>query len=148
MNTLDLEGSALDWAVAKAAGMRLGPKAPGRGALWFDIGIWSLPSPGGGQQSYCLRSEFDYWLARCDGPFLGYTRVWQPSADWEQGGPIIAQNRISLTQKHDGWWRACIYDLNDSPTHLHLAHEPLIAAMRCFVASKLGHRITIPKSLL
>ena len=63
------------------------------------------------------------------------------STDWSQSGPIIERERINLEPfsningeqwSADGEW--------DSPT-------PLIAAMRCYVASKLGDNIDIPEEL-
>jgi len=66
------------------------------------------------------------------------------STDWAQGGPIIEREGIGFTQFSDyPQWTAkhpqaiCF----DGPT-------PLIAAMRCYVASKLGDDINIPEELL
>jgi hypothetical protein len=73
---------------------------------------------------------------------------WKPSTNWSQGGPIIEQERISLEIKHDGWWVAQIYNVNDDPRCVCLDHSPLVAAMRCYVASELGGEIEIPEELL
>lgn len=57
---------------------------------------------------------------------------------WEHGGPIIERGQIEL--EHDGfqWWTRIRADEDFSgPT-------PLIAAMRCYVASKLGDEVDIP----
>jgi len=70
------------------------------------------------------------------------------STDWAQGGPIKTNNRISTQKKHDGWWLACIYDLNDEMTFVQLDHNELIAAMRCYVASKLGDEVEVLEGLL
>lgn len=70
-----------------------------------------------------------------------------PSTDWAQGGPIKTQERISTQIKHDGWWVACIYNMNDDPTYIQLAHSELVAAMRCLVASKLGDEVDVPEEL-
>jgi hypothetical protein len=67
------------------------------------------------------------------------------STDWLQGGPIIEREGISIWVFDDVTWKAetpfvgvdCVYE---GPT-------PLIAAMRCFVASKLGDEIDIPEDL-
>ena len=72
---------------------------------------------------------------------------WQPSTNWAQGGPIKTRERISTQIKHDGWWVACIYNVNDDPTYMKLAHSELVAAMRCYVASKLGDEVDIPNEL-
>ena len=66
------------------------------------------------------------------------------STDWAQGGPIIEREAITLSAycgKGDSVdWYAGRYSLK-SPT-------PLIAAMRCYVASKLGDEVEIPEELL
>ena len=72
---------------------------------------------------------------------------YSPSTNWAQGGPIKTRERISTQIKHDGWWVACIYNMNDDPTYIKLAHSELVAAMRCYVASKLGDEVDIPKEL-
>lgn len=81
-----------------------------------------------------------------------------PSTNWVYGGPIIERELIQLKPRflsagyehpNGSWeWRACLLgstnlDDNfeqDGPT-------PLIAAMRCYVASKLGKYIYIPEVL-
>jgi hypothetical protein len=104
-------------------------------------------------------AALDWAVARCEegealaegwhphfAPYGGELRLratpYAPSTDWSQGGPIIERERINLEPfsningeqwSADGEW--------DSPT-------PLIAAMRCYVASKLGDDINIPKELL
>jgi hypothetical protein len=71
----------------------------------------------------------------------GAKSTYNPSTDWAQGGPIIERERINLEPfsningeqwSADGEW--------DSPT-------PLIAAMRCYVASQLGDEVEIPEEL-
>jgi hypothetical protein len=69
--------------------------------------------------------------------------VWQPSTNWAQGGPIIEREGIELTCTDE--WKAfmpfqSIPRDEDGPT-------PLIAAMRCYVASKLGEDVSIPEEL-
>lgn len=68
------------------------------------------------------------------------------STEWEQGGPIIEREKIVVIPPHD--------DIEDweayHPTRIHneeYGPTPLIAAMRCYVASKLGEEIEIPKEL-
>ena len=71
---------------------------------------------------------------------------WQqynPSTDWSQGGPIIERENIALYPHGDGTYEAEVF-LNPKrgagPT-------PLIAAMRCFVTSKLGESVAVPEEL-
>lgn len=70
--------------------------------------------------------------------------TYAPSTNWAQGGPIIARERISVvdSRAEPGEWAATVptYSLEYGPT-------PLIAAMRCYVASKLGNEVEVPDEL-
>lgn len=70
------------------------------------------------------------------------------STKWEFGGPIIERERIELRNWdfHSQPWRAEIAG-SDSESACY-GPTPLIAAMRCYVASKLGDSIDIPEELL
>jgi Protein of unknown function (DUF2591) len=66
---------------------------------------------------------------------------YSPSTDWAQGGPIIEMHISRLEDLSDDGWEACGFGfVAYGPT-------PLIAAMRCFVASKLGDEVEIPDEL-
>ena len=94
-------------------------------------------------------AALDWAVAKAE----GYTGValesrtgewYTPSTDWAQGGPIIEREAMSVGSHLDGeewiardYW--AIYE-QSGPT-------PLIAAMRCYVASKLGDEIEIPGGL-
>jgi hypothetical protein len=69
-----------------------------------------------------------------------YRLVWRPSTDWAQGGPIIERERIGVEQhpSSEFWVSFC-----NGVSYVGLT--PLIAAMRCYVASKLGDEIEIVK---
>jgi len=69
----------------------------------------------------------------------GHERAY--STDWAHGGPIIEQERMEL--EHDGfvWWARIRADEDFS------GHTPLVAAMRCFVASRMGDAIEVPEEL-
>ena len=72
-----------------------------------------------------------------------------PSTDWTQGGPIIERERIAI------WWEK--WDDIDSALPVwgavrfnekdYYGATPLIAAMRCYVASKLGDEVDIPEGV-
>ena len=68
------------------------------------------------------------------------------SSDWAQGGPIIEREGINLRALSGALWEAETWSaeggqyLLDGPT-------PLIAAMRCYVASKLGDQVEVPNEL-
>ena len=122
IKTSELIDAALDFAVAQAIGTK--PVYNWRAFGVKHYGAW----------------ETD--------PAFGSAVMLRPySSDWAQGGLIKTRERISTQIKHDGWWVACIYNMNDDPTYINLAHSELVAAMRCYVASKLGDEIDIPKEL-
>jgi hypothetical protein len=116
MKTSELTGVTLNWAVAKAMN---DTRVINRNK---DVGIagWA----GGDYNGH------NTWT--------GYS----PSTDWAQGGPIIEREHIELYwHLPTSRWGACSRDGTSrgyGPTHL-------IAAMRCFVASKLGDEVDVPK---
>jgi len=94
-------------------------------------------------------AALDWAVAKCDGVINGddldigfiLERGYTPSTDWAQGGAIIEREMIDLKclpTKQGGFiWRTACAD----------GQTPLIAAMRCYVASKLGDDIEIPEEL-
>jgi hypothetical protein len=62
---------------------------------------------------------------------------------WEHGGPIIEREYMYL--EYSGIWRA--YCTRNGNSFMSVGATPLIAAMRCYVASKLGDDIEIPEEL-
>ena len=66
-----------------------------------------------------------------------------PSTDWELGGPIIEREQIDLAVSQNGEWLASTF-----PAAEKFGPTPLIAAMRCYVASKLGAEVEIPDELM
>ena len=66
------------------------------------------------------------------------------STDWAHGGPIIERERIATnySAKRDCWFAE-----NFLETCAEGGQTPLIAAMRCYVASKLGDEVDVPLSL-
>jgi len=96
----------------------------------------------------------DWAVAQCEGitdwdsvdlVFRDDDFCWyEPSANWAQGGPIIERERINLDPSPDSpeW-----YGYYDNHGKWHSNSTPLIAAMRCYVASKLGDEVEIPDEL-
>jgi len=126
MKTSELTGAALDWAVAKCEGAT--DEWRDDGPFWWD----GVP---------CIRSG---------GHDVNYT----PSTDWAQGGPIIERECICIHQRmgETAWWAdyANPQVKPDGTGHLFLfkqAPTPLVAAMRCYVASKMGEDVSIPEEL-
>jgi hypothetical protein len=126
IKTADLTGAALDWAVAKAEYTdRRVELHSTSSAVQVENGPGSGDRYGIGWHSF------------------------RPSTDWAQGGPIIERECILFMSGSGGslvaylrrtghalpgcaWW---------GPTHL-------VAAMRCFVASKLGDEVDVPEELV
>ena len=71
---------------------------------------------------------------------------YNPSESWAQGGPIIEQEIPKLLKTHGGDWIAQgRYNYaEDREAPRYYGPTPLIAAMRCYVASKLGEEVEIP----
>jgi len=70
--------------------------------------------------------------------------IFKPSTDWAQGGPIIEREGIELFRNNEkSYWftSRARNQIGTGPT-------PLVAAMRCYVASKLGDEIEVPEELL
>jgi hypothetical protein len=65
------------------------------------------------------------------------------STDWAQGGPIIEREKIEIFIRDEEWFA---YSSRSTPEDFH-GPTPLIAAMRCFVASKLGAEVEIHEEL-
>ena len=70
------------------------------------------------------------------------------SIDWAQGGPIIEREGINIgtvDALNGPYWEAHMpYGMSDDFAE---GPTPLIAAMRCYVASKLGDEVEIPEEL-
>ena len=118
VKTNELTGVALDWVVAKCEGRK----------VVFN-------------HQYTEETKFDGWWQ------LGPNH-WQPlnkySTDWAQGGPIIEREGIMIERwVSTGHWQAA----NALVTKVFTAETPLVAAMRCYVASKLGDEVELPEEL-
>lgn len=69
------------------------------------------------------------------------------STNWAQGGPIIEREEIAVaTHDEDGW--QAYYDKKGMNDDVHTGTTPLIAAMRCYVVSKLGEEVEVPDELV
>lgn len=123
VKTSTLTGAALDWAVAKADGVfrTLG-----------NEGYWGTAE--GVAHFRKIRAA--------DHP-SGWTDT---STDWAQGGPIIEREKIEL--HWSPLWN-CWGSTNKQNARLSfMGPTPLIAAMRCHVASSLGDEVDVPEELM
>jgi len=117
--TSEVEGAALDWAVAKCEkhdNLRKNPHASD------DALIMDGPQGNGVYLSY-----------------LSYSTI------WAQGGPIIEREKIGIGHAWEGSdWLASAHAVT---ADVYRGKTALIAAMRCYVASKLGDEIEVPKEI-
>jgi hypothetical protein len=115
MNTYELTGVALDWAVTSI-------EEPD--ALKYGVEDW-------------LDKR---WHETRDGFF-----VHRYSTVWAQGGEIIEREHMCVqpSLSGDAWFAA-----TDKDCFAAYGNTPLIAVMRCYVASKLGDEVDIPEELL
>ena len=70
-----------------------------------------------------------------------------PDLSWQTCGPIIARERISIRQ----WTNVPIvhaYMPQDNAPWVSDGTSPLVAAMRCLVAAKLGDEVDVPEELM
>ncbi len=119
MKTPELEDAALDYAVAMA-----------NNETYDDYRV---------EEDGLLHAKF------C-GAWLSHS--YNPSTDWAQGGPIIERERLLIQPEigKDGagnaWSAIAISGFECfGPT-------TLIAAMRCYISSKLGDEVEIPEELI
>jgi Protein of unknown function (DUF2591) len=74
----------------------------------------------------------------------GDEELWEPDAKWHQGGPIIEREQICLSYMDNfNAWHA---QIGDEAEYNAYAITPLVAAMRCYVASKLGDSVDVPEA--
>ena len=119
IKTNELTDAALDWAVAKCEGIsNLDERITPEGVRWA-------------------------------GDFF------QPSKHWSEGGPIIDREKLCVGYQHQldpesvplldpdtiCWARTT------AGGYLKYGPTPLIAAMRCYVASKMGDVVEVPEEL-
>jgi len=89
----------------------------------------------------------DWAVAKCEGYRLDLVPEgsYAPSTDWSQGGPIIEREKITLRIWDDEDY---VHAYIDTGKEWFEGPTPLIAAMRCYVASKLGDEVEIPQELI
>ena len=127
IKTSELQRAALDWAVAIAKG----------------IPVEEIYISGRGEFQRIFRRLKDE-DGNLDGTFMTGPDLLFCSK-WESGGPIIEREKIQLSVEAVGVWSAFIEGCTKD--FLYHGPTPLIAAMRCFVASKLGDTVEIPEEL-
>ena len=98
-------------------------------------------------------AALDWAVAKCEGIYFENFEEFEMyagdySTDWAQGGPIIEREGVSLIRQTPDRWVSEYSNGCDRFDHAR-SHgpTPLIAAMRCYVASELGDDIEIPEEL-
>ena len=126
MNTSELTGAALDWAVAKCEGA---------------TDEWHTDKPFFWDGVPCVRAA-------------GYDVQYSPSTNWAQAGPIIERERITLnyenlygTGLNQAYYLSTLFD-DDIDGWMQNGPTALIAAMRCYVTRKLGEEVDVPVELI
>ena len=75
--------------------------------------------------------------------------TYSPTTYWAQGGPILETEGITVCCENKEWtayFRDNLFN-EDGSEFFQKGETPLIAAMRCYVASKLGETAEIPSEL-
>lgn len=98
-----------------------------------------------------------YCVAKCENPEWGEEGwrvnctypdddgwIFHPDTDWSQGGPIIDREDIDIISVGVKNYRGRIEGGNPTSGY---GPTRLIAAMRCFVASRLGSEVEVPDEL-
>lgn len=131
IKTSELIDEKLDWAVSYALGHNPMKDFHSHGMTWRG---WWETAP----YIYTKPNE--------------YRRLPRYSIDWSQGGPIIEQELIRViapTVRGVDWVARIKQPLlsNMNGWVEQIGPTPLIAAMRCYCASKLGDEVEIPEEL-
>lgn len=141
VNTAELEGAALDWAVANAV------------KVWESahemFPTMTLdPTFSGVEPRPYPRGEFGSMLMTCvlvpSNPFRQDPQPFCPSISWSQGGPLIDRHRISVIF-HDDDSRPCAWT---DETAAWSGADALICLCRAIVADKLGNTVQVPAELV
>lgn len=117
IKTSELTGAALDWAVCKAEGDELAAR------------VIEYPN----QAKH-------------------YFPTISPSTDWARSGPIIEREEIGISRRApclegEEWEARGSVTAKGAGYRWAKGPTPLIAAMRCYVASRLGDEVEIPEEL-
>jgi len=118
MKTSELVGAQLNWAVALAEGWKPEKVRDAKGEYW-----WLFKHPRGMNPKH-----------------------YHPSTHWGIGGLIIEREGITVAPDDVEPWCAYI-DRGTAEDVIYSGTTPLIAAMRCYVANKLGDEVELPEGL-
>ena len=96
-------------------------------------------------------AALDWAVTKCEGHDAsvgeGEWGMWGWASSWGQASAIIERENISITSTTFSWWECAegwYAHIGERYAH---GDTPLIAAMRCYVASVMGDEIYVPEEL-
>lgn len=98
-------------------------------------------------------AALDWVVAKCEGfANAAVMGTYNPSTNWLQGGPIIEREGLTVSEENQNpsLWSSYIRRnlFNDDGSDcFQKGPTPLIAACRCYVASKLGDEVEVPEEI-
>jgi hypothetical protein len=150
----EAKGITLDWLVAKCEG-KVEQGVYGTPQLWNTglhlhycdafLGSSYNPSEGWAQGGPIIERE-GISVLRCEDEYRVDKKGFTTSERIPVWGAVTGQNGFDTVygSQGDNWGEAIILD----PEYLAYGPSPLIAAMRCYVASKLGAEVEVPDELV
>ena len=155
IKTADLTGPALRYAVAVCEGYNVGVITIEE--QWARFIKDAPPEEMEKYAKECAEIKAGFKDALCKIHEDGYksahdARAWNYDTDWAVVGPIVEREGIYLRANDTvtEWAAGALRKnrLDKKPGPLFYAKTPLIAAMRCYVASRLGDEVDVPEELL
>ena len=126
INTADLSGAALDWAVAKVEGVST---------------VMFRPEKTEPRKPFALFGSLALSIGG-DNPEYSYS----PSSCWHCGGPLIDKFRVRVVYSDDDITPYAV--TRECHPALQAGDTVLQAAMRAIVASELGDTVDVPAELV
>ena len=117
MKTSELTGKTLDWAVTTI------------------------------EEPDALRYGVADWIEQRRSKAIGDEFVHRYHQNWNQAGPIIEREKINITTYGNDWKAIIYHKCGLRIQSKRYGSTPLVAAMRCYVQSKMGDEVEIPEEL-
>ncbi len=97
-------------------------------------------------------AALDWAVAKCESKLPASYDDWRQkwpfySTDPAQAYAIILREKISVLDANGCWGARKTYWDGSKASSDHFGPTPLVAAMRCYVASKLGEEVDVPEEL-
>jgi hypothetical protein len=138
VNVSELEGVALDWAVANAV------------EAWKtaheQFPTWTLDATFSGVRPMVYSDGQAFCQLTPSNPMRQDPQRYSPSTDWSQGGPLIAQHVVSLTNESSHWSALAVAAGKGCASEF--GPTPLVAACLAIAAAHFGDTVEVPEVLL